>query len=50
MYIKLGAYYRGSDKTLYLFGRQGADGAPFGVCFIFKDGKFQRRYLWGAAI
>ncbi|WP_295708173.1 SH3 domain-containing protein [uncultured Neisseria sp.] len=44
------AYYRGSDKTLYLFGRQGADGAPFGVCFIFKDGKFQRRYLWGAAI
>ena len=44
------AYYRGSDKTLYLFGRQGSDGAPFGVCFIFKDGKFQRRYLWGAAI
>ena len=44
------AYYRDSDKTLYLFGRQGADGAPFGVCFIFKDGKFQRRYLWGAAI
>ena len=44
------AYYRSSDKTLYLFGRQGSDGAPFGVCFIFKDGKFQRRYLWGAAI
>ena len=44
------AYYRGSDKTLYLFGRQGSDGDPFGVCFIFKDGKFQRRYLWGAAI
>ena len=44
------AYYRDSDKTLYLFGRQGADGDPFGVCFIFKDGKFQRRYLWGAAI
>ena len=44
------AYYRDSDKTLYLFGRQGADGAPFGVCFIFKDGKFQRRYLWGAVI
>ena len=44
------AYYRDSDKTLYLFGRQGSDGAPFGVCFIFKDGKFQRRYLWGAAI
>ena len=50
VYQGLGAYYRGSDKTLYLFGRQGADGAPFGVCFIFKDGKFQRRYLWGAAI
>ena len=44
------AYYRRSDKTLYLFGRQGSDGAPFGVCFIFKDGKFQRRYLWGAVI
>ena len=44
------AYYRSSDKTLYLFGRQGSDGNPFSVCFIFKDGKFQRRYLWGAAI
>ena len=44
------AYYRDSDKTLYLFGRQGSDGVPFGVCFIFKDGKFQRRYLWGAVI
>ena len=44
------AYYRRSDKTLYLFGRQGSDGAPFDVCFIFKDGKFQRRYLWSAAI
>ena len=44
------AYYRHSDKTLYLFSRQGSDGDPFGVCFIFKDGKFQRRYLWGAAI
>ena len=44
------AYYRRSDKTLYLFGRQGSDGAPFDVCFIFKDGKFQRRYLWDAAI
>ena len=44
------AYYRRSDKTLYLFSRQGSDGAPFGVCFIFKDGKFQRRYLWGAVI
>lgn len=44
------AYYRGNDKTLYLFGRQGSDGNPFSVCFIFKDGKFQRRYLWGAVI
>ena len=44
------AYYRGNDKTLYLFGRQGSDGNPFSICFIFKDGKFQRRYLWGAVI
>ena len=44
------AYYRRSDKTLYLFGRQGSDGAPFDVCFIFKDGKFQRRYLWDALL
>ena len=50
VYEKWEVYYRGSDKTLYLFGRQGSDGDPFGVCFIFKDGKFQRRYLWGAAI
>ena len=44
------AYYRGSDKTLYLFGRQGSGAGSFDVCFIFKNGKFQRRYLWGAAI
>ena len=50
VYEKWEAYYRNSDKTLYLFGRQGSDGNPFDVCFIFKDGKFQRRYLWGAAI
>ena len=50
VYEKWEAYYRDSDKTLYLFGRQGSDGAPFDVCFIFKDGKFQRRYLWDAAI
>ena len=50
VYEKWEAYYRDSDKTLYLFGRQGSDGAPFNVCFIFKDGKFQRRYLWSAAI
>lgn len=50
VYQRWEAYYRGRDKTLYLFGRQGSDGDPFGVCFIFKDGKFQRRYLWGAVI
>ena len=50
VYQRWEAYYRRSDKTLYLFGRQGSDGDPFGVCFIFKDGKFQRRYLWGAVI
>ena len=50
VYEKWEAYYRRNDKTLYLFGRQGSDGAPFDVCFIFKDGKFQRRYLWGAVI
>ena len=44
------AYYRSSDKALYLFGRQGSGAGSFDVCFIFKDGKFQRRYLWGAAI
>ncbi len=50
VYEKWEAYYRDSDKTLYLFGRQGSDGNPFDVCFIFKDGKFQRRYLWNAAL
>lgn len=50
VYEKWEAYYRRSDKTLYLFGRQGSDGDPFGVCFIFKDDKFQRRYLWNAAL
>lgn len=50
VYEKWEAYYRRSDKTLYLFGRQGSDGDPFGVCFIFKDGKFQRRYLWSGVI
>ena len=50
VYEKWEAYYRDSDKTLYLFGRQGSDGDPFGVCFIFKDGKFQRRYLWSGVI
>lgn len=50
VYEKWEVYYRGSDKTLYLFGRQGSDGDPFGVCFIFKDGKFQRRYLWSGVI
>ena len=50
VYDRWEAYYRSIDKRLYLFGRQGSDGNPFDVCFIFKDGKFQRRYLWGAAI
>lgn len=50
VYEKWEAYYRDSDKTLYLFGRQGSDGDPFGVCFIFKDGKFKRRYLWSGVI
>ena len=44
------AYYRRTDKTLYLFGRQGSGAGSFDVCFIFKDGKFQRRYLWDAAL
>ena len=50
VYEKWEAYYRDSDKTLYLFGRQGSDGNPFDVCFIFKDGKFQRRYVWIASL
>ena len=50
VYDRWEAYYRRSDKTLYLFSRQGSGAGSFDVCFIFKDGKFQRRYLWNAAI
>ena len=44
------AYYRRTDKTLYLFNSVNNDAGSFGMCFVFKDGKFQRRYLCGAAI
>ena len=50
VYDRWEAYYRRSDKTLYLFSRQGSGAGSFDVCFIFKDGKFQRRYLWNAAL
>ena len=50
VYDRWEAYYRRSDKTLYLFSKQSSGAGSFDVCFIFKDGKFQRRYLWGAAI
>ena len=50
VYQRWEAYYRHTDKTLYLFGRQSSGAGSFDVCFIFKDGKFQRRYLWNAAI
>ncbi len=44
------AYYRRTDKTLYLFNSVNNDAGSFGMCFVFKDGKFQRRYLWDAAL
>ena len=50
VYDRWEAYYRRSDKTLYLFSRQSSGAGSFDVCFIFKDGKFQRRYLWNAAL
>lgn len=50
VYQRWEAYYRHTNKTLYLFGRQSSGAGSFDVCFIFKDGKFQRRYLWNAAI
>ena len=50
VYDRWEAYYRRSDKTLYLFSRQSLGAGSFDVCFIFKDGKFQRRYLWNAAL
>ena len=50
VYDRWEAYYRSIDKRLYLFGRQGSGAGSFDVCFIFKDGKFQRRYLWSGVI
>ena len=50
VYDRWEAYYRRSDKTLYLFGRQSSGAGSFDVCFIFKAGKFQRRYLWNAVL
>ena len=50
VYQRWEAYYRRSDKTLYLFSRQSSGAGSFDVCFIFKDGKFQRRYLWDALL
>ena len=50
VYDRWKAYYRRSDKTLYLFSRQSSGAGSFDVCFIFKDGKFQRRYLWDAVL
>ena len=44
------AYYRRSDKTLYLFNSVNNDAGSFGMCFVFKDGKFQRRYVWIASL
>ena len=40
------AYYRRTDKTLYLFDSVNNDAGSFGMCFVFKDGKFLRRYVW----
>ena len=44
------AYYRRTDKTLYLFNSVNNDAGSFGMCFVFKDGKFQRRYVWTALL
>ena len=44
------AYYRRTDKTLYLFNSVNNDAGSFGMCFVFKDGKFQRRYVWIALL
>jgi len=44
------AYYRHTDKTLYLFNSVNNDAGSFGMCFVFKDGKFQRRYVWIALL
>ena len=44
------AYYRRIDKMLYLFNSVNNDAGSFGMCFVFKDGKFQRRYVWTALL
>ena len=44
------AYYRPDSGTVYLYTSLGADGAPFGVTFVFEKGRFVRRYLWGEAV
>ena len=44
------AYYRRTDKTLYLFNSVNNDAGSFDMCFVFKDGKFQRRYVWTASL
>ena len=44
------AYYRDSDKTLYLFNSVNNDAGSFGMCFVFKDGKFRQRYVWTVSL
>ncbi|OFM31006.1 SH3 domain-containing protein [Neisseria sp. HMSC068C04] len=44
------AYYRRNDKTLYLFNSVNNDAGSFGMCFVFKDGKFRQRYVWTALL
>ena len=44
------AYYHGSDKTLYLFNSVNNDAGSFGMCFVFKDGKFRQRYVWTVSL
>ena len=44
------AYYRRTHKMLYLFNSVNNDAGSFGMCFVFKDGKFQRRYVWTALL
>ena len=44
------AYYRRTDKTLYLFNSVNNDAGSFDMCFVFKDGKFQRRYVWAVSL
>ncbi|WP_455251959.1 SH3 domain-containing protein [Neisseria sp.] len=44
------AYYRRTDKMLYLFNSVNNDAGSFDMCFVFKDSKFQRRYVWAASL